>query len=413
MAIFVALGFGSGWTAGQNNLKSKGGVDLGLPKKLVNVGAPSQYQEIDFSLFWDTWARMEKDYYDPEKLDPEKMVYGAIEGMVASAGDPYTVFLPPQEQQRAEEDLSGAFEGVGIQLGYRDERLAVMAPLKGMPAEKAGIKAGDYILNIKDVGKNIDVDTNRMSLPEAVDLIRGEHATQVTLTLFRENNGGKPFDVTMSRDTILVPSVVLSFVPASGMKDDTVVDQASYPGGSVALLSLSRFGERTQDEWNEAVAKILARSDLKGTVLDLRNNPGGYLDGAIFVAGEFISDGVVVKQQGRNDSQSYSVNRKGKLIGKPLTVLINGGSASASEIVAGALRDRLQTKLVGEKSFGKGTVQSVVDLPGGTGMHITTSRWLLPAGSWIHETGIEPDVEATDSADTLADEQLNAAIEAL
>ena len=409
----IIAGYSLGHYRGQKQLINQGSLDLGLPKKVVNTNAPAEYKEIDFSLFWEVWQKMERDYLDPEEIDPEKMVYGAISGMVSAVGDPYTVFLPPVEQKRATEDLAGAFKGVGIQLGYRDQQLAVVAPLKGMPAEAQGVEAGDLILNIKDDDKGIDIDTNGMTLPEAVNHIRGEGGKPVTLTLYRESKGA-PFDVTIVRDTIVVPSVELSFVPADGLKEgEEAEDNGSFPAGSVAHLTLSRFGERTNSEWDDAVDEIVRRSDLKGVVLDVRNNPGGFLTGSIYVASEFLDGGVVVKQQGRYDSQTYSVNRKGRLIGTPLSILINQGSASASEIVSGALRDRLEAPLVGVRSFGKGTVQSTQDLRGGTGIHITTARWLLPNGGWIHKEGLEPDVEATNSAETSFDDMLDAGIKAL
>ncbi len=385
----VATGLGVGYWFGKGELSLES--ETKTPKIVVNTEVPQEYSEIDFSLFWDVWRKLEKDYLDSEKLDSEMMVYGAIEGMVSAVGDPYTVFLPPEEQQRSNEDLSGSFEGVGIQLGYRKNQLAVVAPLKGMPAEAAGIQAGDYILRIVDKNKGIDTDTTGMSLPEAVSIIRGDHGNKVLLTMFRENNGGQPFDVELARETIVIPSVELEYV-------------TNNQGEEVAHLTLSRFGGRTEEEWNEAVSDIVARKDnLAGVLLDMRNNPGGYLNGAIFIASEFIDSGVVVKQQGKYMTETYSVNRQGRLNDVPVVVLINRGSASASEIVAGALRDRLGATLVGERSFGKGTVQNAEELRNGTGIHITTARWLLPKGDWIHEDGLEPDIEASISGTLEAD----------
>ena len=372
-----------------------------VSKVVVNAQQPEDYEEVDFSLFWDVWRKLETDYLDRDKVDPEEMVYGAIEGMVSSLGDPYTVFLPPVDQQRTEEDLSGAFEGVGIQLGYIEQQLAVIAPLKGMPASLAGVQAGDLILNIRDDSKDLDIDTGGMSLPEAVNHIRGEHGVPVVLTLYRPEDGGQPFEVTIERDTIVIPSVELEFVENSS-------------GQKIAHLSLLRFGGRTESEWDDAVEEILNETDVQGLVLDLRNNPGGYLDGAVFIAGEFIDSGVVVKQQGKHRTETYSVNRRGRLLDMPLSVLVNRGSASASEIVAGALRDRVNSPIVGSRTFGKGTVQNAEDLRDGTGIHITVARWLLPEGDWIHESGIEPDIEASDSAETVdIDEMLESAVEAI
>ncbi len=398
--VVIGAGFGYYFGKGELMVEKKNG----LPKLVVNASVPSEYQEVDFSLFWEVWRMLDQEYLDQEKIDPENMVYGAIEGMVSALGDPYTVFLPPAEQQRTNEDLSGAFEGVGIQLGYRDEQLAVIAPLKGMPAEAAGVQAGDWILNIKDDEKGVDIETGGLSLPEAVAYIRGEHGKPVTLTLYRDGEP-RPFDVVLARDTIVVPSVELEFVDA---KDGS--------GQKVAHLSLHKFGGRTDDEWNDAVGKILLEKNLAGVVLDLRNNPGGYLNGAVFVASEFIDDGVVVQQQGRYETETFSVNRRGRLLDIPVVVMVNRGSASASEIVAGALRDRRDSLLVGQRSFGKGTVQSADDLRGGTGVHITIARWLLPSGSWIHEDGLEPDVEATPSAELIeegVDNVLDVAVDTL
>ncbi|HKY73862.1 MAG TPA: S41 family peptidase [Patescibacteria group bacterium] len=346
------------------------------------------------------WRRLETYYFDPEKIDAKKMVYGAIQGMTSALGDPYTVYLPPEDQKRSMEDLQGSFDGVGIQLGFKNQTLAVVAPLKGHPAEKADVRAGDLIIRIKDEKKGIDRDTAGITLPEAVDLIRGPKGTTVKLTFLRE--GGQPLEKELMRDTILVPSVELATVEFDGKK--------------AAHLSLSRFGERTNGEWNTAVSQIISeRSTIKGIVLDMRNNPGGYLQGAIDVASEFIPNGTVVTQQGRVESQVYTVNHKGRLIDIPIIVLVNKGSASASEIVAGALRDRRNAKLVGENTFGKGTVQDAQDdLPGGAGLHITIARWLLPSGNWIHEKGLAPDVSAVDDVNTAdVDEALQKAVEVL
>ncbi len=383
--IFLVVGSGIGYYLGTQELEVEAGRVV--PKLVVNTESPAEYEEVDFSLFWEVWNKLEDEYLDEEKLDDEIMVYGAIRGMVSAVGDPYTVFLPPQEQKRTEEDLSGSFEGVGIQLGYIQNQVAVIAPVKGMPAEAAGVKAGDLILHIRDDDKGVDVDTAGMSLPEAVSIIRGEHGKKVTLTLYRQNNGNQPFDVQLMRNTIVIPSVELE-----------VVDDPDGEG-KLAHLSLLRFGGRTEEEWNEAVEEIVAQGGVEGVVLDMRNNPGGYLNGAIFIASEFIDGGVVVKQQGKHQTETFSVNRRGKLTSLPVVVMVNRGSASASEIVAGALRDRLGAKLVGERSFGKGTVQNAETMRNGTGIHITVARWLLPGGDWIHDSGLEPDIEATQSAE--------------
>lgn len=369
-----------------------------IPINIQELSAqqPAEYQDVDFKQFWEVWNILERQYLDPQKIDPQKQIYGAIQGMTSSLEDPFTMYLPPDDQKRATEDLAGAFSGVGIQLGYKDGMLAVMAPLKGSPASNADVQAGDIILHITDTKKNIDEDTNDMNLFEAVEKIRGTKGTPVTLKLYREGRQ-EPFDVTLTRDEILVPSVELTMIEKDGKK--------------VAHIELSRFGDRTKDEWNKVVDEVVLTPNVTGVILDVRNNPGGYLDGSIDISSEFIKDGLVVSQQGRSNTQKYNVVRKGRLTDLPVEVLINKGSASASEIVAGALRDRRGAKLIGENSFGKGTVQDALQLANGAGLHVTIGRWLLPNGDWIHEKGIPADVEVKDDPNTEEDEVVNKAIE--
>ncbi len=363
------------------------------------VGSPSdQAVAADFGKFWEVWKRLEKSYVDPTKLDYAKMTWGAMEGLAQSLDDPYTQYLPPKENKQANEDLSGAFFGVGIELGYKDGTLAVVSPITGSPADKAGVKAGDLILHIKDEKKNVDLDTRGISLPTAVTHIRGEKGTPVILTLYREG-GAKSFEQAIVRDEIVVPTVELKFITKNGKK--------------IAHLELHKFGGRTDKEWLGKVAEIVAARPA-GVVLDLRNNPGGYLDGAVFVASEFLTTGVIVKQEGRVESEAYSVDRKGSLLSIPLVVIVNKGSASASEITAGALQDNKRAQVVGEQSFGKGTVQEVQDLSDGSSLHVTVAKWILPSGRWIGKEGITPDVKVEDDLETKdVDEQLESAIETL
>ncbi len=388
----VVLAGGSGYFLGQRQVSFD--WENYQPKVSIEREVPVEKQDIDFSLFWDVWDELSASYLDKSALSPAKMVYGAIQGMVASLGDPYTVFLPPKEQQRSKEDLGGSFDGVGIQLGYKDGILAVIAPLSGMPAEKAGVRAGDLILKIEDQ------ETTEVSLPEAVNLIRGPKGTTIKLTLQHDGESDS-YEAAIVRDTIVVPSVEVEIQDAEG-------------GRTVAHLKLTRFGERTDQEWQEAVSKILtSRPD--GVILDLRNNPGGYLSGAVFIASEFLSQGVVVQQESADGHrETFSVNRRGSLLTFPLVVLVNEGSASASEIVAGALMELDRAKLVGKTTFGKGTIQEAQDLPGGTGLHITTARWLLPSGESIDKKGVTPDFEVDlDPEKPEEDVQLKKAVEIL
>jgi len=403
LLIIFALFFGGvGFWLGQRQISFK--IEKLKPEIKIERKLPSSKEGIDFNLFWDVWDRLSLSFLERKKMDPVKMVYGAISGMVSSLGDPYTVFLPPSENKQVKEDLNGSFEGVGIQLGYKDGKLAVIAPLTGMPAEKAGVKAGDLILRIVDESKKIDKDTSGLSLPEAVSLIRGPKGSEVKLTFQREGVK-EPFEVSLKRETIVVKSVELKWVEKNNKK--------------VAVLKLSRFGERTAQEWEEAIKQItnykLQITNYRGIVLDVRNNPGGFLTGSVFIASEFLEDGVVVQQdKGTDGKETYSVNRKGSLLDDPMIVLVNGGSASASEIVAGALQEKNRAKLVGEKTFGKGTIQEAQDLSGGAGLHITIARWLLPSGKSVDKEGIKPDFEVKmEEKDQTKDPQLGKAVELL
>lgn len=354
-------------------------------------------KDVDFSLFWQVWDLMSQKYYDKSKLVPSQMVYGAIEGMVASAGDPYTTFLPPAENKIVNDNLSGSFGGVGIEIGYKEDRLAVIAPLPGSPAEKVGVKPGDFIVRITDVGKNIDIDSTNLSTGEAVTHIRGEVGTKVTLTLIREGVG-EPIIVEIVREKIDVPSVSMEWVGE---------------GSDVAHIKVGEFGAETKNEWNKAVSEILTKGNTKGIIVDLRNNPGGYMQAAIDLASDFVpmNSVIVIQENGNGSRQEYKSETLPRLDKYKVVVLINGGSASASEILSGALRDNKGIKLVGEKSFGKGTIQEPIDMTGGGGVHVTTAKWLTPKGVWVHEEGLMPDVEVVNPEDASIDAQLRAAVE--
>ncbi|OGV92773.1 hypothetical protein A3B57_02055 [Microgenomates group bacterium RIFCSPLOWO2_01_FULL_47_10] len=410
-ALLLLVGGGMGYFWGTRDVS----VTLAGYKPNISVinHLELKPENVDFTQFWEVWDQLSRTYVDPQQLDAKKMVYGAIAGMTSALGDPYTVFLPPTDNQKAHEDLNGEFGGVGIQLGYVEKTLAVMSPLDNTPASKKGILAGDLILHLKDEAKQLDSDTDGMALETAVDHIRGEVGTDITLTLYRPSKGS--FDVTVTRDTITVPSVELKI---GRWENETFKEDVNAP---IAWLRVYRFGENTDTQWDEGVNTILRnKQKLKGVVLDLRNNPGGYVQSAIYLASEFIPDGIIVAQKGRYTSETYSVNRQGRLIGFPIVVLINKGSASASEIVAGALRDRLKAKLVGATSFGKGTVQDAMDIRGNAGLHVTIAKWLLPGGDWIHDTGIKPEIEVVQpeptiegTSDSIIDLQLKRAIEEL
>ncbi|KKS77703.1 MAG: Carboxyl-terminal protease [Candidatus Woesebacteria bacterium GW2011_GWB1_43_14] len=369
-----------------------------VPKITINRESPKN-RDLDFSLFWNIWDTLDANYYDNSQLDEANMIYGAIKGMVAAVGDPYTVFLTPRENEVTQEDLSGNFEGVGIQIGFRGQQLAVISPLPGTPAEEAGIKAGDYIVGIKDEEKDIERGTTGITLPEAVQLIRGRAGTKVNLTLLR-GGSDEPIIVDVVRKSIDVPSVSLAFVGET--KD-------------IAHLRVMKFGAETKAEWDKAVLEILLHNNLSGVILDLRGNPGGYLQGAVDLSGDFmdVNELVVIEDRGNAHTEELRANGPGRLKGEKLVILADGGSASASEILAGALRENLGTDIIGMTTFGKGTIQEPMYLDSGAGLHVTIAKWLTPKGNWVNDQGLLPDVEIEDDFDTPEDEQLAKAIDYL
>lgn len=392
LVIFL---FGSGYKLGEYKANL---TKIERPAYNI-INAPTSLKNnpknLDFSLFWEVWDKLEQKFVEKNKLDPQKMFYGAIKGMVASLDDPYTFFLTPEENKQSKDDLEGKFEGIGAQLGLKNHQIVVIAPLKNSPAEKAGVKAGDIILKVDNES------TEKWTLTQAVSKIRGPKGTKVKLTLLRQN---KEIEIIITRAEIKVPSIELSYEK------------------NVAILKLSRFGEDTNDEWDKAVEEIRQKwqsKKIKGLVLDLRDNPGGYLQSAVYITSEFLPWGkIVVSQVFKNgQSEKYTVTRFGRLLDIPLVILINKGSASASEIVAGALKDHKRAKIIGEKSFGKGSIQEALDLKDRAGLHVTVAKWVLPAGEWINQKGIEPQIKIENSlkeGDTLMrenDKQLDKAIE--
>jgi carboxyl-terminal processing protease len=394
LSLIIFL-FGSGYKLGEYHANQK---KIEKPSyNISNVDNKAAEKNLDFSLFWETWDKVEQKFIDKKKLEPKKMFYGAIKGMVASLDDPYTFFLTPEENKQSKDDLGGKFEGIGAQLGMKNNRVIVVAPLKNSPAEKAGVKAGDFINKVD--GNS----TKGWSLTYAVSKIRGPKGTKVKLTLERK---GKEFEITITRDQINVPSVELSYEK------------------NIAILKLNQFGENTINEWDKAIFEIKnkwLKKEVKGMVLDLRDNPGGYLEGSVYLASEFLPMGkVVVRQESTNfPNKDYKVLRQGELLDIPLVVLINKGSASASEILAGALRDHKRAKIIGENSFGKGSVQEAVDLKEGAGLHVTVAKWILPGGDWINGKGIDPEIKVENqvkegNTPTRSDDkQLDKAIEIL
>ncbi len=350
-------------------------------------------QEVDFSQFWEIWSRLESKYVDRDKIDRQKLIYGAVTGMVKALGDPHTVFFPPVQARQFQEDVRGNFGGIGAEIGIRKDILTVISPLKGSPAERAGLKAGDKILKINAT------TTDGLALEEAVGFIRGEIGTDVTLAIFRESfNEPKEFKVT--RENIVIP----------------ILDTAEK-GDGIFYVHLLNFNEKSPQEFTKAVRGFLLSGNKK-IILDLRGNPGGYLSAAVEIASWFIPPGELVAREKFADGSETPYRSSGRrsLENVPTVVLINQGSASASEILAGALSDIRGVKLVGEKTFGKGSVQEVEDLRGGSSLKITIAKWLTPNGTSIDEKGLEPDIKVeikNGDAENGKDIQLEKAIEVL
>jgi carboxyl-terminal processing protease len=366
VAVFMIISAAGGYYFGVK------GYELRLKKDVKKIEVlnkdASIPSSVDFSRFWEVWDSVEKKHIK-RPLNAEKLLEGAISGMVDAIGDPYTSYLNIEENAQSKDSLNGKYEGIGAQLGFDDQNtLIIIAPLDGSPAKAMGILAGDKILAID--GK----DSYGITLTEAVNKIRGQAGTDVVLTIQRGNE--EPIDLKITRDTITVKSV--------NWEDK---------GNGIAYIRLSRFGETTNEEWSKSVSEIKTQMpNLKGIILDVRNNPGGFLDSAVYIGSDFISKGTIVKEDfSDGTSQTFTPNHKGQLTEADIKVivLINRGSASASEIVAGALKERINAVLVGERSFGKGTVQSAEDFTDGASLHVTVAKWLTPDGNWIDSKNSE------------------------
>lgn len=351
--------------------------------------------EVDFSPFWKTWELINEKYpSNGNNVTDEEKVWGAIEGLVASLGDPYSVFFPPSESKNFDIELKGQFGGVGIEIGMRDEMLTVISPLKGTPADSAGIKAGDKIIKVDDVG------TIKMSLDDAVNLIRGEVGTTVVLTVIRKDND-EPLEIEITRDIIKIPTL----------------DTEQRENG-VFVIKLYNFSAGSPNAFREALREFILSGNDK-LILDLRGNPGGFLDASVEIASWFLPSGKVVAREhfgeGKDDvlykSRGYDIFNN-----LPFVILVDQGSASASEIVAGALKEHGIATLVGEKTFGKGSVQEVVPVTLNTSLKITIAKWLTPDGLSISDEGLTPDVEVKITKEDIEaekDPQLEKAIEIL
>ncbi|MDK2948995.1 MAG: carboxyl-terminal processing protease [Patescibacteria group bacterium] len=346
-------------------------------------------ENIDLSILKKTLDQIYLNYVDPSKINLEKMTYGAAAGMVDALGDPYTEFFDPEGATSIQESISGKFEGIGLQIGIRDKQLTAISPIKGTPADRSGIRPGDKIIFVDEK------PTSNLSVNEAVDIIRGPKGTKVVLTILRD---GENFDVEITRDVINVPTVEVEMLE-----------------NNIALLGLYHFSNSTNQDFRKAVFEII-NSDAKGIILDLRSNPGGLVNQAIDVSGWLLNrnDLVMIEKSKDGIEKEFRANGSGDLMNYPTIILINEGTASASEILAGALKDNRNLMIIGEKSFGKGTVQKLISIYNNSMLKVTIAEWLTPNRNIINDNGITPDIEVEltiEDYEQQKDPQLEKAIE--
>lgn len=353
---------------------------------------------VNMDEFWRVWNLLDQKFVISSTTPPlsrEEKIRGAISGLVKSYSDPYTIYLPPEESASFEEEISGNFSGVGMEVGIRDDIVTIISPLPNSPAEKAGLIAGDSIIRID--GES----SEGMSIDEAVQRIRGEQGTEVSITIFRK--GEEEFrDIKVIRDTITIPT------------------SKTEIKGDVFVISLYSFNALSEAEMQQAL-RAYVKSGKKKLVLDLRGNPGGYLQSAVAIGSYFIPLGkTIVRESFGGDTKEEIYRSSGRMLGafapEKFVVLVDGGSASASEILAGALKEHHVATIIGSQTFGKGSVQELVKLEDGSSLKVTVARWLTPDGISISEGGLTPDivVERTPADRTeLKDPQLDTALEFL
>ncbi len=378
--------FGAAWKTAQFSVENENAGPQKLinslvdPKNVLKNAEKNKPGDVDFGVFWEAWNKIDRYYVDESKLDSQKRVYGAIDGMVKAVGDPYSGFMDPEMAKDFDSEMEGSFEGIGAELGMKDGILTIISPIDGMPAQKAGLQAGDKIFKINgEMTADISID-------EAVRKIRGTKGTEVVLSIVRINGEkSETKDFTVTRDTIELKSVTYE------KKEN-----------NIGYIRINKFVEDTSKEFNREVTKAIADNS-KGIVLDVRNNPGGYLNVSIEIASKFVTKEKVVVWEEEKDGEKKAFKAIGgaSLSEIPVIVLVNEGSASASEILAGALRDNNGSKLIGTKSFGKGSVQQLETLKDGSSLRITIAKWLTPSGGSIHEKGLEPDIVVEMSDDDL------------
>ena len=394
ISIFLMLVSGfSGFTIGSSLESSNDVSETAIVVTDEDKEFSKASKEVPFSLYWQVWDTIKNEYYKQPVKD-SNLFYGSLRGMVYGLGDPYSEFFEPKTAEEFQEELNGSFEGIGAEIGMKNDQVTIIAPLPDSPAEKAGIRAGDRVLAIDGI------DTAYMTLDEAVGRIRGERGTSVRLTILPKGERDLFSEITVIRDVIEVKSVTFKT-----LNDDKIF-----------YITLNHFNADTKEVFGEAVVAALSKNP-KGIILDLRNNPGGFLDAAVKVAGYWTGNNtVVIEQFSSGDRNTYEGGVEPLLKPYKTVVLVNGGSASASEIVAGALKDYKLATIIGENTFGKGTVQSLETLPDGSAMKLTVAEWLTPNGALIEESGVTPDIiieRTEEDYDKDLDPQLDRAIEFL
>ena len=364
-AILLFLALGTGIFLGQSFVLKKD-VTNAQSVQTIFLDRLSNHSSINFDQFWTVWDIIKDRYVKKDKLEDKEMFYGAVQGLVASLGDPYSIYLPPKAAEEFNHDLSGELNGIGAEIGIRNSELVVIAPLPDTPAAKAGLLPGDKILSINgESSTGLDINT-------AVNKIRGPAKTFVALTISRN---GQIRDLAIVRAKINVPSVTYVLKP-----------------GNIAYVRVLQFNESTMKDFSRYIEKI-KQQKVKGVVLDLRNNPGGYLETAVDFASEWIPVGAIVSEKDvQGETNIHTTRGEHRLEGIKTIVLVNKGSASASEIVAGALQDHGKATIMGEKTFGKGSVQDYREFVDGSALKLTVAEWCTPGEKNINENGITPDV---------------------
>lgn len=371
------------------------GLKKGAAGSITTRSAGGERVNADYGVYWEAWDKLKENHVDAATKTDKDLMYGSIAGLSQSFGDPHTTFFPPAEGKRFQEDVKGSFGGIGAEIGEKDGVIGIVAPLKGSPAERAGLMAGDLILKIN--GEK----TDGLGVNEAVGFIRGEIGTKVTLNVFRKEKWVQPKDIVITREEVKLPTLDISY----------------FDKEQIAHVQLYAFNQNAPLQFYQAATKMLVKGS-KGMILDMRNNPGGYLEVATHLAGWFLDRGqlVVSERFKSGEDNKFLASGNGALKHLPIVILINSGSASASEIIAGTLRDQRDAKIVGATSYGKGTVQELMDLTDGSSMKITIARWVMPKGKILDHDGITPDyvVELSDEdIKNQKDVQLEKALEVL